>query len=340
MRKLLAYIIAFALSVSTAGADILIYEDFEDSLNTTYWKISNCTLADNAGEISSTLDAYNGSSYWRAYVQPYEITENGATNCSIGPQNYAWMGGTNNFEFDTEYWVGYAIRVASSTSYPDSSINPDGGGIEWQLWDQMHGIIEACDDINLNPNMAIMPLRVTPAQDTATITFGLKGDDAECVDKSNLDVSTTQTLTTGFTKGVWHIVVYNFLFDYTSGGNGFWKVWIDGVQVLDWSGQNAYNHAKAPYWMLGPYGHMHDAIEIHYDEVRVGDANSSYAEVLPQGGGADDDPPIISAGSPSGTLTAGTTSTTISCTTSENATCKYDTNNVSYASMTNTFSTT
>ncbi|GEM_PF-2151866 len=52
---------------------------------------------------------------------------------------------------------------------------------------------------------------------------------------------------------------------------------------------------------------------------------------------ADTTPPVRSAGSPSGTIT--TSSTTLSVTTDENATCKYDTSTgVAYSSMANSFS--
>lgn len=52
-------------------------------------------------------------------------------------------------------------------------------------------------------------------------------------------------------------------------------------------------------------------------------------------------PPVISNGAPSGVLSSGTTQTTISVTTDENATCKYSTTGgVSYSSMTNSFTTT
>jgi hypothetical protein len=51
--------------------------------------------------------------------------------------------------------------------------------------------------------------------------------------------------------------------------------------------------------------------------------------------------PVCSEGSPTGTLPSGTTSTTLSLSTNENATCRYSTTaGVSYSSMTNTFSTT
>ena len=56
---------------------------------------------------------------------------------------------------------------------------------------------------------------------------------------------------------------------------------------------------------------------------------------------ADTTPPVRSNGAPSGTLAAGTTQTTLSLSTDENATCRYATTaGVAYGSMPNTFTTT
>ena len=56
---------------------------------------------------------------------------------------------------------------------------------------------------------------------------------------------------------------------------------------------------------------------------------------------ADTTPPVRSNGLPTGTLAAGTTQTSLSLATNENATCRYATTaGVAYASMTNTFTTT
>jgi hypothetical protein len=55
----------------------------------------------------------------------------------------------------------------------------------------------------------------------------------------------------------------------------------------------------------------------------------------------DTTPPVRSNGAPTGTLSAGTTSTTLSLTTNENATCRYGTvAGTSYALLPNTFTTT
>jgi len=82
--------------------------------------------------------------------------------------------------------------------------------------------------------------------------------------------------------------------------------------------------------------------------VQFNDANSPwpYQGLAPDIGayeyasGPDTTPPTRSSGSPSGTLSAGTTQTTMSLTTNENATCKYGTVSASYASLPNTFTTT
>lgn len=58
------------------------------------------------------------------------------------------------------------------------------------------------------------------------------------------------------------------------------------------------------------------------------------------GGGGDTTPPVVSGGAPSGVLSAGTTSTVMSVTTDESATCKYSTSDLNYASMATTFTTT
>ena len=58
-------------------------------------------------------------------------------------------------------------------------------------------------------------------------------------------------------------------------------------------------------------------------------------------GGPDTTPPVLSGGAPSGVLAPGTTATTLSVATSENATCRYARNaGVSYGSMPSTFTTT
>ncbi len=84
---------------------------------------------------------------------------------------------------------------------------------------------------------------------------------------------------------------------------------------------------------------------VHTVTVTVEDGNggSDSQEVVVEvlSATADSEAPVRSAGSPTESLPLGTTSTTLSLTTDEDATCRYETMaDTPYASMTNTFSTT
>jgi hypothetical protein len=82
------------------------------------------------------------------------------------------------------------------------------------------------------------------------------------------------------------------------------------------------------------------------DEVRIYSRVLTAAEVgvdmtTPLAPVADTTPPVLSNAQPSGTLAAGTTQTTLSVSSNENATCRYATTaGTAYGSMANTFATT
>src|SRR3989344_1376303 len=80
------------------------------------------------------------------------------------------------------------------------------------------------------------------------------------------------------------------------------------------------------------------------DDVRIYNRALSASEVTElynYTGGGDTIPPVLSAGSPYGSLPAGTTQTALSVTTDANATCKYGTTSgTAYSAMTNAFSAT
>jgi Concanavalin A-like lectin/glucanases superfamily/Putative esterase len=73
----------------------------------------------------------------------------------------------------------------------------------------------------------------------------------------------------------------------------------------------------------------------------AGNANTNDFTIAFSVAQPDSTPPVRSSGLPTGTLAAGTTQTTLSLTTNENATCRYATTaGVAYNSMPNTFATT
>jgi hypothetical protein len=83
--------------------------------------------------------------------------------------------------------------------------------------------------------------------------------------------------------GQWTDFVINVKWSYND--DGFLKVWKDGVLIIDKSGGNCYNDDYGPFMKCGIYGNFNvgQVITVYYDELRLGDGNSSYAEVVPGG---------------------------------------------------------
>ena len=86
-----------------------------------------------------------------------------------------------------------------------------------------------------------------------------------------------------FIKGGWNDIVVNFKFDYRDSNKPFFKIWLNGVKYADDAGINCWNDAKGPTFRMGIYAHPSKFLTVYYDEIRVGDENSSYEEVAPKG---------------------------------------------------------
>ncbi len=91
-----------------------------------------------------------------------------------------------------------------------------------------------------------------------------------------------------FETNKWFDVVMNF--KYSDKSDGFWKIWVNGKQVVNRTGSNvniwtSCGTLKKRWYaqLYGTYVGIKSAGAIIYDEVKNGDANSSYAEVSPGG---------------------------------------------------------
>ncbi len=136
------------------------------------------------------------------------------------------------------------------------------------------------------------------------------------VDETNYNPEMTQTLRLEYT---------NLLNRTASQTNGFVRLWLTDYHQTCWPANEDCPESKNQY--------------VKWDNIVV--SNSPIGPAYFSGTPSDTTPPVRSNGSPSGTLAAGTTTATLSLITNENATCKYSTTaNVSYASMTGTFTTT
>ena len=83
-------------------------------------------------------------------------------------------------------------------------------------------------------------------------------------------------------KGRWIDWVVHIKYSHTN--TGILEVWMDGVKVINRQNMpNAYNDEKYPYFKFGVYkwdwGNAATERVIYYDEVKIGNKNSSYDEV-------------------------------------------------------------
>lgn len=259
--------------VNPAYSELLFYDDCENNwVLQTDWLESNTNKGKNYAAVSSE-QARAGSSSYKLFVQPFDINNYAATNSGLILRGLNSPIQIKNFLYDKTYWMGFSVFVPTSYNFPDPSYKLDNGNQEWQLLWQFHGVQDSCDQANLNP-----PIGGFLKKEVSGYIFSIIGDDRECIARPYVRHS---SYSASFSKGVWHDIVINLRFSYEN--SGFFKVWIDGTQVANDSGINTYNQSKGPYFVLGPYGHMKNETTIYYDEIRVGDANSSFNEVSPKG---------------------------------------------------------
>jgi hypothetical protein len=174
----------------------------------------------------------------------------------------------------------------------------------------------------------------------------------EIMFSNEIDGTPTGENTTGvqFTKGGWQCIEISVKLSKTS---PIFRIWKNGTLIynntsLGTTPADTGYQASVGY-LFSTWNGSAPANQTNYidDMVWTSDTPSNvdangYPMIGPDDwGGADTTPPVRSAGSPSGALSAGTTSTTMSLTTNENATCKWSTSaGTAYGSMANTFSTT
>ena len=99
----------------------------------------------------------------------------------------------------------------------------------------------------------------------------------------------------GEIKAGWNDFVFNWRWAHSPGQGGFTKVWVNGTQLVDYTGPNCYNDDIGPYAKFGIYKGWRDRVSptdtvqtrlVYHDEYRVAGANGTYEMVAPRGGAA------------------------------------------------------
>jgi len=176
-----------------------------------------------------------------------------------------------------ERWYGYSVNV--DPVFKDSSGSPNGA-----LVMQWHGNGDACDTTR-SPHLGIMVTvdmrwRIQNIHDPNPCTVQEHGGSTNV--RNDWYAGNVE-------KGKWVDWVVYAKWSYRS--DGVLKIWKDGKLVVERNGPNAYNDQPPEILKWGVYNswwNAHapastDKLITYVDEIRIGDANSSYAEVAPPG---------------------------------------------------------
>lgn len=112
--------------------------------------------------------------------------------------------------------------------------------------------------------------------------------DSQFVTKKNNAVSRELLWSGAFERGGWTDWVFHVKWSYKS--DGLVEVWKDNTLVVNKRGPNTYNDLIVPYLKIGPYKYpwkkgkpasiVNERV-IYYDEVRIGNAHATFADVIP-----------------------------------------------------------
>jgi len=233
--------------------------------------------------------------------------------------NPAWVNGK----------IGKAISFDGSNDFVDCGDNPAfnlGGTKTVEFWAKF--------PVNeIDKRIIAFPVEFAGAP--IIVQHGLKVSAVEIVNASSSAGRTTSNNV--ITLNQWHHIAA--VYDGVSSANT--KIYIDGISES--VGSTPWNYySKSGNVFIG--GRQDNSAHFNgsIDNIRVYSRALTPAEILANYNEAQDTtPPSRSNGSPTGVLSSGTTETTISLTTDEQATCKYSTSpGTVYGSMPNTFTTT
>lgn len=253
--KFLFAFIVFCLVPTIGFCNIIFYDDCEDPPSSYSWQ-AQVSGSGNSISVNDQLSK-NGTKSYKFVLTP---TSNRAELALI-------QSGVSRFKYNEEYWVGYSIFIPKGTSF--TSLSSFG-----QFHGRPDGPIGTCDNYR-NPIWTITP------DPKGGIIIPQKAQTEKC----SLNTYSRSKWNTNpkFIKiGEWNDFVLNFKFSYTNGG--FFKTWLNGELILNDTGINCYNDEIPPYFKIGIYATLDKEMIVFYDEVRVGDKDSTYEEIAPKSG--------------------------------------------------------
>ena len=254
--------LSFAIPASSA---ILFYEDFEDAI---VWGKDWGRSGAHGSQGLTTKQVRHGS-------KSYKFSLTRLNSGDYREELVLWNkfnSGSSNFTIGKEYWIGFSIF------FPDGYHSPVR--YEYVVHHQYHGVPDK------SPTCGNEPYR-NPILNISTKNgdwlSGNIWDSRQCTPGLGYYEGNNRKNHGAFSTGQWYDFIINIKWSYES--NGFLKIWKNGTLVTDLTGPNCFNDDKGPYMKIGIYSQLdqNQTMTIYYDELRIGDSNSSYSEVAPRG---------------------------------------------------------
>lgn len=318
----LGYLLSFLISVTAfteAFAQGRVFYDGFESGNTNLWQKDGsrnpCLVVSSATD--GVLGPYAGTKMLRC-------SDNGVVTWS-DPAAFETLV-LANVPYTKE--ILFRVRLRADQNLEKSGSSPKKI-LRIYNW---NGVQSTYNDIfeSFYPGSGLVNQIIAGGQQLSTYWGGTSGD------------SSTSTT-------AWHKI------EYYINTSGIVKIWHDGVLVKNESGLNTSAAKFLPFYITSNWSDPHDAVNhIYFDEFEAySDSGSggigSMADASIRSSDSNPVPPppsdtqaaILSAGSPSGSLAAGTTTATLSVATNENASCKYSLSaNTSFSAMASSLSGT
>ena len=251
------------------GGNLIFLGDFERG------NLDNFTLAGNRKNSIVTTPVRSGKYALRSVVDRYDSEV--PFRCEIvakdqnARQSYLYQ------EIGKEYWYGF------STFLPKDYVIDN----QTEIIAQFHGTPDEGEPWflpNLGLHITENHYELNRYWDSRRIT---KWDEIDGEDHYVFGNITADL-------GRWSDWVFHVKWDYRKDGEGFMKIWKDGVLIFDQSGPNCSNDDLGPFLRFGMYkwDWKHSEEEkpsntthrvIYHDEYRIGNAHANYEEVAPGG---------------------------------------------------------
>lgn len=140
-------------------------------------------------------------------------------------------------DYEVNYWLCIGPMHVPSTSIVDTNNG-------WLIIGQIHHTEDAGDAAGLSPPW----MREINYNRAMTYKHRTSDTDPLLSNPSSVSDYTTST----FRYGRWILVKEQHRFD-SSGGTGYHKVWHNGVQLANYTGNTGYHDAVGPYQKIGIY---------------------------------------------------------------------------------------